>query len=232
MAEIENHNKNINDRQQSWLDAQKAARPLYWRYILEEFMRIFVLFLLAIISTQVSAECGCEDTAYLNVDYINNNGQLVTDVNITGRWWPFLYGNKYSSDDKSKMKSLSEIELANKIISDGESYNVVKEYETIPIKTKKNGTISFPFVVNQGYKIDSKNINRIVKINRKLVGCTAGKTRKTDEFRKIITDPQRTGWVTEEDQQENGWSYRVQFNILNEDSINVHFSYDYQGGCA
>ena len=24
-------NKNINDRQQSWLDAQKAARPLYWR---------------------------------------------------------------------------------------------------------------------------------------------------------------------------------------------------------
>jgi hypothetical protein len=26
------HNKNINDRQQSWLDAQKAARPLYWRY--------------------------------------------------------------------------------------------------------------------------------------------------------------------------------------------------------
>jgi hypothetical protein len=22
---------NINDRQQSWLDAQKAARPLYWR---------------------------------------------------------------------------------------------------------------------------------------------------------------------------------------------------------
>jgi hypothetical protein len=26
-------NKNINDRQQSWLDAQKAARPLYWRYI-------------------------------------------------------------------------------------------------------------------------------------------------------------------------------------------------------
>jgi hypothetical protein len=26
------HNKNINDRQQSWLDAQKAARPLYWHY--------------------------------------------------------------------------------------------------------------------------------------------------------------------------------------------------------
>ncbi|RTR30537.1 hypothetical protein EKG39_15000 [Shewanella atlantica] len=25
-------NKNINDRQQSWLDAQKAARPLYWRW--------------------------------------------------------------------------------------------------------------------------------------------------------------------------------------------------------
>ncbi len=24
-------NKNINDRQQSWLDAQKAARPLCWR---------------------------------------------------------------------------------------------------------------------------------------------------------------------------------------------------------
>jgi len=34
MAEIANHNKNINDRQQSWLDAQKAARPLYWRYML------------------------------------------------------------------------------------------------------------------------------------------------------------------------------------------------------
>jgi hypothetical protein len=33
MAEIESHNKNINDRQQSWLDAQKAARPLYWRYM-------------------------------------------------------------------------------------------------------------------------------------------------------------------------------------------------------
>jgi hypothetical protein len=28
-------NKNINDRQQSWLDAQKAARPLYWRYTKE-----------------------------------------------------------------------------------------------------------------------------------------------------------------------------------------------------
>jgi len=27
------HNKNINARQQSWLDAQKAARPLYWRYV-------------------------------------------------------------------------------------------------------------------------------------------------------------------------------------------------------
>lgn len=26
-------NKNINDRQQSWLDAQKAARPLCWRYV-------------------------------------------------------------------------------------------------------------------------------------------------------------------------------------------------------
>jgi len=26
-------NKNINDRQQSWLDAQKAARPLCKRYI-------------------------------------------------------------------------------------------------------------------------------------------------------------------------------------------------------
>jgi hypothetical protein len=25
-------NKNINARQQSWLDAQKAARPLCWRY--------------------------------------------------------------------------------------------------------------------------------------------------------------------------------------------------------
>jgi hypothetical protein len=29
-------NKNINDRQQSWLDAQKAARPLCWRYALKE----------------------------------------------------------------------------------------------------------------------------------------------------------------------------------------------------
>ena len=28
---MQTHNKNINDRQQSWLDAQKAARPLYWR---------------------------------------------------------------------------------------------------------------------------------------------------------------------------------------------------------
>jgi len=28
------HNKNINDRQQGWLDAQKAARPLCWRYAL------------------------------------------------------------------------------------------------------------------------------------------------------------------------------------------------------
>ena len=25
---MQTHNKNINDRQQSWLDAQKAARPL------------------------------------------------------------------------------------------------------------------------------------------------------------------------------------------------------------
>jgi len=29
---MQTHNKNINDRQQSWLDAQKAALPLYWRY--------------------------------------------------------------------------------------------------------------------------------------------------------------------------------------------------------
>jgi hypothetical protein len=34
MYELEQtFNKNINDRQQSWLDAQKAARPLYWRYV-------------------------------------------------------------------------------------------------------------------------------------------------------------------------------------------------------
>ena len=30
---VKSHNKNINDRQQSWLDAQTAARPLYWRYV-------------------------------------------------------------------------------------------------------------------------------------------------------------------------------------------------------
>jgi hypothetical protein len=33
---MKTHNKNINDRQQSWLDAQKAARPLYWRYVVLE----------------------------------------------------------------------------------------------------------------------------------------------------------------------------------------------------
>jgi hypothetical protein len=30
-GKLEILNKNINDRQPSWLDAQKAARPLYWR---------------------------------------------------------------------------------------------------------------------------------------------------------------------------------------------------------
>jgi hypothetical protein len=33
MLSVNSPNKNINDRQQSWLDAQKAARPLCWRYV-------------------------------------------------------------------------------------------------------------------------------------------------------------------------------------------------------
>jgi hypothetical protein len=102
---MQTHNKNINDRQQSWLDAQKAARPLYWRYVFinpikEDRVKLFLI----VFSLILASGCATTKNSYISPDISNEPTASIENTWIRNSLfdWEGFYvqavDNKYISD--------------------------------------------------------------------------------------------------------------------------------------
>ncbi len=197
-------------------------------------IKVILLLCIVLFHSVTLADCGCEDRVYMEVTYKDRNDGVIKVETVIGQWWPIHYLSQPYSSDPVKNKMMSELEseelLMNRI-SDGDSYKVVRKHETLPIKTKLNGIIRFPFLIIQGVTLSHSNVESIIKISEIKIGCTAWRRIVSAELKDLLLLHQPV-IIEESDDPAGGEStyYKLKYDLGDEPTI-IYFFYGYDG-CA
>lgn len=200
---------------------------------------VFIAVNAFLLSIAAIADCGCENNAVIDIEYIDSNLNKAIKTQVFGKWWYIRSGeefDRYADNpyDNNRVKRMSLRDKVRYRIKDlKQSYSVVTRRSTPYFNTKTNGKISLPFFEKTG-ALSARNVRHILKAENLQVGCTVAynwvsphhgvdANMVSDEIPKKIKETI--------DEHTGIYVYKLGYELKDE-FVNVNFQYDYGGGCA